>query len=329
MGIHGWSEEDGGGPYEIIGAYFVVTATQDDTRVDVQISRTGQVVAGDSIVAAGPGDVLTLNLGRGDVAQVVAPIGRDYDLSGSLVVADKPVQVISGVPCINLPEGAGNCDHVQESVPPAETLGRQYVVATPSGPGGDVVDHIVRIYGNVDGTSLSYAPFQPDGCPDTIDAGQVVDCGIVSGDFEVSGDHEFGIATFMLGATVVDPETEVMLRRGDPSQSVAVAVEQYRSSYVFLAPDDYDASYVDVIAPSGVDVILDGAPLQATFSAVGETGYGVARVLLGPGQAGAHSLISSLPVGIQVMGYGAATSYQYPGGLNLSLISEPPPIIIR
>jgi hypothetical protein len=34
---------------------------------------------------------------------------------------------------------------------------------------------------------------------------------------------------------------------------------------------------------------------------------------------------SSPPVALQVLGYGFATSYQYPGGLNLQLVAPPPP----
>jgi len=40
---------------------------------------------------------------------------------------------------------------------------------------------------------------------------------------------------------------------------------------------------------------------------------------------GAHVLTASAPVGLQVLGYGSYTSYQYPGGLNLKQISAPPP----
>jgi hypothetical protein len=36
-------------------------------------------------------------------------------------------------------------------------------------------------------------------------------------------------------------------------------------------------------------------------------------------------LTSGKPVGLQVMGYGAYTSYMYPGGLDLSQIAPPPP----
>jgi hypothetical protein len=47
-------------------------------------------------------------------------------------------------------------------------------------------------------------------------------------------------------------------------------------------------------------------------------------VVLGPGQMGAHVLEASAPVGIQVEGYGAYTSYYYPGGLDLNAIAPPP-----
>ncbi len=50
----------------------------------------------------------------------------------------------------------------------------------------------------------------------------------------------------------------------------------------------------------------------------------MARFKLGPGNGGAHTLQASAPVGIQVMGYGLYTSYQYPGGSDLTAIAPPP-----
>jgi len=328
IGVHGWSEVDViGGPYDILGGYFTITATADATTVKVRLSAQGQTLAGGAIAAQGPNSVLSLALGQGDVAEVVSPAGSRYDFSGSMISADKPVQVLAGIPCINIPQGKASCDHVEESVLPAETLGKRYFVTVPTGPGGAAVGHVVRLYGNVDGTTLTYAPARPGGCPATLDAGTVADCGTVAADFEVRGDHEFGVGSFMLGAQVVDPQPDVTKEKGDPSMSVAVAVEQYRTKYVFLAPDDYDVNFVDIVGPTGVQLALDGAPVLTPFAAVGATGYGVARVQLGAGQAGAHVMAASAPVGIQVMGYGFATSYQYPGGLNLTLIAPPPPVV--
>jgi hypothetical protein len=111
---------------------------------------------------------------------------------------------------------------------------------------------------------------------------------------------------------------------GDPSQSNAVGVEQYRSKYVFLAPSDYTESYVDITMPTSAQVILDGVALTVTPKAI-SSGYGIARVPLGAGADGAHVLTANAGVGIQVIGYGQYTSYQYPGGLNLNVIAPPPP----
>jgi len=49
------------------------------------------------------------------------------------------------------------------------------------------------------------------------------------------------------------------------------------------------------------------------------------RLTLPNGSAnGAHTLTGNNPFGIQVLGYGAYTSYQYPGGLDLAQIAPPP-----
>lgn len=328
-GVQGWSGDDViAGHFGIEGGYFAVTATADDTKVKVQLSAAGQVLAGGTAIpATRPRQVLTLMLQQGDVAEIVAPTGSEYDFSGSLINADKPVQVITGIPCTTVPANTQACDHVEESVLPVETLGKNYIVAVPTSPAGTAVGHVVRLTGNVDETVLTYAPAKPSGCPTSLQAGQVVDCGVVSSDFQMIGTHEFGVAMFQLSAQGADPDKPFTERRGDPSQSVAIAVEQYRLRYIFLAPDDYTANYVDVTGPMNAVVMLDGAVLTIPFTAIGSTGYGVARVKLTAGQAGAHMMSSDLPVGIQVLGYGDSTSYQYPGGLNLEPIAAPPIII--
>ena len=305
-----------------IGPYVAVTGTADGTTVNVYLSTTGSIVAGSGVPGAGPGGQVTFSLNAGDVVELVAP--ANADLSGSLVQADKPVQVISGMPCVQSPEGVQACDHIEESVFPAETFGKHYFVTRPTGPNSTAVGHVVRMYGNVDGTTLTYPSGAPPGGPTTLGAGQVVDLGQVNQDFEVVGDHEFAVASFQLGAELVDPGAVAPDQRGDPAQSLATAVEQFRDKYVFLAPIDYDVNFVDVIQPMDAVVDIDGVGAPAP-TPIG-SGFGVSRVPLGPGNNGAHVLTANTGVGIQVMGYGAYTSYQYPGGLNLLAIAPPPDV---
>jgi hypothetical protein len=306
-----------------MGGYFAVTATTNGTHVSALLSATGAVLAGGAIPATAGGGLVQLILDAGDVALFAGGIGDAFDLSGSLVMADQPVQVISGSPCAEIPEGTLACDHLEQSVFPAETLGKHYFVTAPTGPGGVAVKRVVRLYGNVDGTTLTYAPSAP-GCPATLDAGQVGDCGVIAGDFEVTGSHEFAVGSFMLGGSLIDPSGGL----GDPSQSFIASVEQYRTKYVFLAPNDYVVNYADIVVPMSAQVALDNMTLKTARATPIAAGYGVLRVpvdIYNTKGGGAHVLLASAPVGLQVLGYGSFTSYQYPGGLNLKHIAPPPP----
>ncbi|MCS6902071.1 MAG: IgGFc-binding protein, partial [Myxococcales bacterium] len=269
--------------------------------------------------------VFSFVLNQGDVVQVLSD--PNTDPAGSLVQADKPVQVIGGISCANIPDtNTQACDHLEETVLPAETLGKRYLVAPPTGPKGNTPGHVVRLVGNVNGTKLTYKGQPPLGAPTTINAGQVVQLGLVQESFEIEGDHEFIVSTFMPGANLLDPNA-LQEAKGDPSMSTATAIEQFRKSYVFLAPDDYDISYADVLAPEGTSLTLDGQAVTVAPDPIQGTGYVVFRIKLGPGQGGAHQIIADKEVGLQVMGYGSYTSYQYPGGSNLTLIAPPPPKI--
>lgn len=65
-----------------------------------------------------------------------------------------------------------------------------------------------------------------------------------------------------------------------------VSTEQYRTKYVFLAPSDYDVSFIDVVQPMGATLTLDGATVGVAPTAV-SSGYGVARASSsGPGTTG-------------------------------------------
>ncbi len=316
----GQGQDGGVETVPIMAGTLTITGVAASTHVKVLLSSTADVVAGAGITATPASGELDLTLGAGDVAQLVTDLGDTYDLSGSLVQADQPVQVITGSPCSFVPENAQACDHLEQSVFPAETLGKRYFVTVPTAPGGQPFGHVVRMVGNVNGTTFTYKPKNPGGCPTMLDAGQVYDCGIVYANFEVTGSNEFVVASFQLGGQLVDPSGGL----GDPSQSLFASVEQYRVKYVFLSPSDYSQNWMDVVLPTGTQLWLDGSRIQPASPRTIADGYEVARIGLTAGNGGAHTLEATKPVGVQVLGYGEYTSYQYPGGLNLALIAPPP-----
>ena len=308
-----------------IGTFMSITGTAANTTVTLKLSATASVVKdGGNIIPTTPGGgMVTFTLNARDVAEVLTPPGAQYDLSGTLVSATQPVQVITGVQCIDNPATSPACDHLEESVFPAETLGKSYAVTVPTGPGGAPVGHTVRIYGNFANTNLTYVP-PINGAPAVIQPGVAYNLGRVNVDFVVTGDQPFAVDSFMLGASIVDPNTAAPNQQGDPSETNAVAVEQYRTQYIFLAPPDYNVSYADIVVPTGTIPVLDGLPQNGVPVPIGNSGYGTLRIKLGAGNGGAHTLTAPKAVGLQVIGYGSYTSYMYPGGLDLTLISMKP-----
>lgn len=323
-GASAWDNQ--GQPF--MPTYAAITATQPGTTVELHAA--GVVVAGGGLPALQPGQSATMTLNAGDVLQVVGGNAAGDDLSGSMIVANKPVQVITGMPCRNVPIEAAACDHIEESVFPVETWGKEYVVtvpASPTGQGAPAVGQVVRLVGHVDGTVVHFDPpisaTGVSGGQATLQAGQVLDLGQQSADFKVwSPDKAFMVVTLQLGATLVDPSPDpfgTYASKGDPSQSFVSSVEQFKTRYVFSAPADYVVSYVSIVGAPNGGVTLDGVAVPASaFVTVGGSGVGVARLQLAP--VGTHRIESSTPVGIQVYGYGDYTSYQVPGGTGLKLL---------
>jgi hypothetical protein len=104
---------------------------------------------------------------------------------------------------------------------------------------------------------------------------------------------------------------------GDPAMTSALASSQFRTTSLFYAPPSYTSNYVNIVAPTGASVTLDGIAIPASsFVAVGASGYSYARLALSKLGTGSHTITGSLPVGTTVYGYGQYTSYSYPGGVR-------------
>ena len=313
-------------------SYAVITATADATTVILKLSATADILAssGNTKIAKTPKNSgapakVTFTLDAGDVLELLTSNGSAYDLTGSIVQSTAPVQVIVGNACTFAGDQMGSCDHVEETVLPVQTWGKQYVVTGPTGPNGDKPGHIVRIYGGIADSTLTFTP-AVSGAPSTIKAGTVAKF-TTSKDFVVSGSTEFVVSSEQQTAEIVDPNFDPSQSQGDPSLSFMVAVPQFRDKYLFLAPTDYPTNFADVVMPDGTTLMLDGAAVTAGVSFVGG-GFSVVRIPLPDGSSkGAHTLTGTAPFGIQVVGYGTATSYQYPGGLDLKVISDAPPPI--
>ncbi|HUJ57031.1 MAG TPA: IgGFc-binding protein [Kofleriaceae bacterium] len=303
-----WEQVGGTNPSEM-----AVTAWQDNTMVT--LNTTATTIAGGGAPAFTAGTPGTVMLNAGDVLEITSATG---DFTGTNVSSTAPVSVIGGHFCADIPDTVGYCDHIEESMFGVDTLGENYIVNAPavtSIPTGKV--EVIRIIATQPNTTLNYNPPQA-GAPASIAMpGQFVEIDNNANSFEISASNKVLVAQYMEGQDAGGGT-------GDPAMALAVPFEQFRTSYTFQAPTSYDSNYVDVTAPMGASVMLDGAaPLPLT--AIGSTGYGLSRVEpLGNGPAGDgnHTITGDMPFGITVYGYGQYTSYWYPGGLDLKDIIE-------
>lgn len=285
-----------------------VTAHQDGTQVTITTRANTTAEGGAPAFTAGTPQTVTLN--AGDVIEIGSITG---DLTGSHVLADKPVQVIGAHYCANVPDGFGFCDHLEESMFSVDALSTRYIVNAPAVttiPNGK--EQMVRIIATQPNTTLTYDPPQA-GAPTTIaNPGDFVEIARQAASYLITADHKVMVAQLMEGSSVAGGT-------GDPAMALAVPVDQFRSDYLIHAPTNYLTNYLDITAPTGATVMLDGAPVT-NFTPIGNSGYGLARVTPlgpGPGNDGNHVLTGSAPFGITVYGYGDDTSYWYAGGLDL------------
>ncbi|HEX5100105.1 MAG TPA: hypothetical protein VFV94_11425 [Polyangiaceae bacterium] len=300
-----------GGSTTYPGVYAVV-AKEDDTEVTLTPSATGKIVyAGAGIAANGTG---TVTLDAGDVLQVASNTGGGgpdvSDLTGTRVTANKPVQVIGGHTCTNVPYNVTACDHLEEAMLPIETLGTTYIVATPLITATTEKARMVRVIATEANTTVSYSPAQTGAPTSLTNAGDYFELSQSAETFQITANKRILVAEYALGQDAGG-------NTGDPDMVLAVPVQQYRTQYLFHAPVNYLTNYVNITAPANATVALDDQTLAAG-TAIGSTGYSIRRVQLDNSGTGNHTIEASDRVGITVYGYGSYTSYWYPGGLELT-----------
>ena len=180
----------------------------------------------------------------------------------------------------------------------------------------------MRITAGFDGTQLSYPGGRPDGAPSELAAGVTATFNATESFAVVSdADHPIGVAQFLFS----NQNANEGGAPGDPALIVVPSLEQLNTRYVFLTPSGYETDVVDIVAPEGANVELDGEMVDGwrELPELGGHTWALARVRLDPG---AHVLVSDDAVAITVFGYDRDVSYAYAGGSAIERISEAPPI---
>ncbi|MCA9632726.1 MAG: IgGFc-binding protein [Myxococcales bacterium] len=324
-------------------SYVTVVGTQANTKVSVKPSWR---IRGNGPIAATPaGGLIEVTLGPYDVLNLETDDGTlqddpktTADLTGTVVQADKPVAVFSGVESTSVPgswdiptypgwddgNGGESCclDHLEEQMFPAESLGSKYVITRSPvrSTGGWREPDVLRFLGVAE-TAQVTTSLAPPYDNFTLNPGDTVTA--------PAQDNVTVTSTtpIMIGQLLVSQGRVQGPYTGDPSLTVFPPVDQFRTEYVILTPPSWSKNYVVISTPQGANINIDGAPTSGCTVEPAGTIDGVSyesRVC--PLAEGAHRLGGDVPFGIVAYGYGSAGSYAFAGGADVKRIYEPPPI---
>ncbi len=315
-------------PNDIYPPSLNIVARDDGTIVT--LTPVADVVAGNGVPGGTAGQPLTINLNKGQHAQIT----QAAELTGSSISTNKPVGFMAGQPCMRWPVGTFYCDHGEQMVPPVHALGNRYVGVGYRARVPGETSYWYRLVGAVDGTALTYST--QVGGPATLSKGQSVTFQTGT-PFVVESqdtDHPFMLFTYMSSSNAVQDGY------GDPDFVVGVPPEQYLQSYVFFADPTYPETNLVVVRDVGTDnqfheVVLDCAGPITGWQSVGNYEWARADLMTGNFQnvgacsTGRHEIHSDAPFGLTVWGWGTPNtstftenvSYGYPGGMNVAPIN--------
>ncbi|MBT9556656.1 MAG: IgGFc-binding protein [Myxococcales bacterium] len=309
-----------------VRGFLAVVATEAGDTV-VTVRTTAPIEAGPGVPAIPAGGSHVVTLARGQVLNLETGGGfSGPDLTGTLVTSDRRIAVFSGHECANVPlvmdgeqvTGVDFCDHLEEQLLPIASLGADYVVAplTPRSPADYSLVRVVAATEGVvvtaSGQALPAAPLALGEWHElTITAPtRITSTGPVAVFRYGIGSNHPG---FVPEPVCADGASESGL--GDPTFVQAIPVEGYLREYAWLTPGQYLQNYIEIHAPTGANVQLDGVPLVLAGPAAADLTVSTHAV-----QPGVHRLSADVPVGLVVYGYACDVSYAYPGGMKIEVV---------
>jgi hypothetical protein len=289
------------------------------------------------------GQTATFTMNKGDVL-CFASNGEIQDLSGSRIKATKPVAVVSGNQCAQVPSGIAGCDYISEMELPTATWGLEYHV-TPIL--GRKKSPLIRIYAKEKNTTV-YRNGQPwlaiPRNSGKIDDGYVerrVDdgapsCAVISADKPI----------YVVQYNTVQADDNIT---GYPFQMALTPVEQYQKEIMFSTPGtpgnefNYKLHYLNLVyklGPGGsvpddleFAVVVNGRfewkKLSVRFGSTpgcvlpvpinGES-YAVKQCTL-PGD-GVFRVRSKSPLAGYLYGQKNLTAYGFPASVALNILEQ-------
>ena len=309
--------------------YFTVVAVAPG-ETEVTIKAAAATNAGPNIPEMMAGETRTFTLQQFDVLNLQAATlvpanfielisSTPHDLTGSVVESTQRVAVFGGheeavITLSDTAQGSDSCcaDHLEEQLLPL-TVWSTETLCVKAKPRGDSSEKDVwRVISGEENNRITTIPPIEGLNGITLNFGEWVQIES-SSSFKIVGTGVIQASQFLLSQGLTQEG------KGDPSMILTVPTNKYRAQYDLLVPMGYGEDWVTVIRPSGVEVLMNGAPLGESFTSFGEGTWEFAYVPVTPGT---YTFGSSVPFGLVAYGWNNAVSYGYPAGLDLGAVVQ-------
>jgi hypothetical protein len=224
---HNWTM-----PARNLASMCTILAAYDNTKVFFTMVGNGitQTMGGLKI-----GQTKQFMMNKGDVVAVASSVIVGSTLAGSRIVASKPVGVVSGVQCADVPSDRPWCDHIIEMELPVNTWGTTYHMTKnfnrAAGPFFQLFAKEPNTKVFVNGANIAFLGTKPQ--TSVADWGEYNQYGTqwsgANGNFVVSADKPISMTMFNQGQSLDNVVN-------DPYQIVYSPMEQYQNQIIFSTP---------------------------------------------------------------------------------------------
>lgn len=300
---------------------FLIVAVEDQTKVEITPSKVTDKL--------NPGELtIPIVLNRGEIYQVQSEnlqgTGKagQGDLTGSHIIADKPVAFYSGALATTVPNGKCCWDHLYEQIPPVHSWGREYFTVPLKTRERD----IYRILAAEDNTTI-----QISGVPIFhLNSGEFREFEFYHDDpKQVFSDKPILTAQFSMSQNADSLYTG---GNGDPFMIILNSTQQKINEVNFVnfqspqivTDTTYSGiknHYVNIVALTSdlPGIQLDGKSVQSEFIPLPGLSYSYAQIETKPGTHHIENVNGSNGFLAYIYGFGKWESYGYGSGFNVNI----------
>ena len=238
-----------------------------------------------------------------------------FDLSGTSIVSNQPLTVVSGHEYGEIEYDVHICcgNHVSEQIPPTVTWGKKFILTPYKGRS---VSQTFKLTASETSTTIMH---NCDTGVSTINLTFAGDVVTIKTNYTtycyLESDKPLLIIQIMPGKNA-DGKT------GGPSISIIFSIQQYKHEIMFI-PLDYqpvNQHYINIIATQEGTMLMDGSVLSLSWNSISDlndevVGYAAQMTVT---SLGAHVITSTNNVTftVRVYGYGTHEGYAYTAGIT-------------